>query len=618
MKSNYTLHSLRAFLLTLCLAIWLTPSVSWCEEPDDTINIFNAFQEQTSTSSRAPKPLSQTAENVTIITAEEIYRLNAHTLADVLNTVSGLQLWYSGVPGSVAITTIQSSANNHNLIMVDGVALNTLAENISDISSIPARIIERIEIVKGSASSAWGQALGGIINVITKSPERGRIISGSASASIGNHSTADSGAELSGTSDRLGYYLSGGYLGSNGLLPNITTHSNNTYAKLTYDLPDRSLFWGTFRYSKSTRGDAFVPDPVYDFQQRSENQNLYATLGYHRNLTEHLELEVEAHHASRSTNVSWSLISDGSPLQTNSGKERVSGGSAKLAWRNANNLLVGGGDYEHSEVNATDTLNAVDMLNRKVDRLGLFLNDTVTLGPVSVSAGARFDRTATSDDQFSPSLGATWQLTDSTLLRAYAARGYSLPSILVENRPSEKVWTTQFGIESSAVPYLWLKGTLFHNEIWDIKATDADGNPINERHVALGTELEARTTPILNTSLGAGWTFTDTTRTSDGAEIGGGVPRHTVQLALRYDDKTYRAMLTGRHIWWNSNIEPGYNGSYNGLVWDLHLGATLLKRESSSLELFFSGHNLFNGSQYWVDAYPNTGRWFDGGMRVSF
>lgn len=613
MKITFSSHTLRAFFLTLCLAVWLTPAISWGEEEEDTAELFNAFKTEYSTASRAPKPLSQIAENVTVITAEEIRQLNAHTLADVLDTVSGLQLWHSGGPGSLAVTNIQSSSNNHNLIMVDGVSLNTLGENIADVSSIPARIIERIEIVKGAASSSWGQALGGVINVITKAPEQGRSIGGSASASIGKNSTTDSGAEFSGTSGRLGYFLSGGYLGSDGLLPHITTYSNNAYAKLTYDLPDRSLFWGTFRYANANRGDAFVPDPVYDIQQNSTPRNLYATLGYRKLLTENLTLELNGRHASRDNNTSLNLISDGSLLQNIKSKERVSGGGAKLVWRGGKNLLVAGGDFEHVEDKANDNMLAMDLLNRSVNRYGLYLNDTLTMGPVAVTPGIRFDSTATSGRQFSSSLGATWQLTDSTLLRGYVARGYSLSYILLNDIPSDKVLTTQVGVESSAVPYLWLKGTLFRNEIWDIQ-----GEPANEKHIALGSEFEVRTTPVLNTTLGAGWTFTDTTRSSDGSQIGGGVARQTVQLSMRYDDKSYRALLTGRHIFWNSNIESGYNGSYRGLIWDLHLGATLLKKENSSLELFFSGHNLFNGDQSWVDAYPYTPRWFEGGVRVNF
>lgn len=603
-------HSLRAFITSLCLSLCLFPCLAWGENEEETLALFNAFQESSSTASRAPKPLSQTAENITVVTAKEIEQLNAHTLADVLATVPGLQTWHLGGPGSVVFTYIQSSSNAHVLVLVDGVALNTLGENSSEVSMVPARLIERVEIVKGAASSTWGQALGGVINVITKSPNRERVISGSASASIGERTTADTSVELSGNIDRLGYYLSGGYLGSNGLLPQISTYSNSAYAKLTYDLPDQSQLWGSFRFSKFNRVDSFVTDPAFDFTQREETQHLYATLVYHRKLTEKLELELNARHASRDVDNYFNIISDGSLLQTVIGNERVTGGGAKLVWREKNNLLVAGGDYEHAEIKNNDAMIALDLLNRKVDRWGIYLNDTLTLGPVAVTPGVRFDHTVTSGDQFSSSLGATWQLTDSTLLRGYTARGYSLPYILLENRPSEKVWTSQIGVESTAVPYLWLKGTLFRNETWNIGGTQ-------ERRIALGTELEARTTPIYNTSLAAGWTYTDTYRTSDGSTVYG-APRNTLQLALRYDDQKFRGVLTGRHILWNQDPTWLPAARYYGLIWDLHLGATLLKKEDRSLELFFSGRNLFNGSQTLDGLFPTTGRWFEGGMRVRF
>ena len=124
-----------------------------------------------------------------------------------------------------------------------------------------------------------------------------------------------------------------------------------------------------------------------------------------------------------------------------------------------------------------------------------------------------------------------------------------------------------------------------------------------------------RTTPVWNTSLGAGYTFTDTTRTSNGTQVYGD-PRHTVQLALRYDDTTFRGALTGRHIWWNQ--DPSYLARYYGLIWDLHLGATLYKHENNALEVFFSGHNLFNGAQFPDSFTPNTSRWFEGGIKVRF
>lgn len=608
MRNNHATHSLRVLFLILCLVIWLTPSLSWGEDDEDTIALFSAFQDQSSSSSRVVKPLSQTAENVTVITAADIRALNAHTLADVLATIPGVQTEHLGGAGGIVFVSMAGSSRNfHILVMVDGVPLNTVGENFSDAGMVPARIIERIEIIKGAASSSWGQALGGVINVITKSPEK-RTIGGAYAVSFGEKSTSDDSIEFSGTNSRLGYYLTGGFLGSKDIPAHISTFSNNAYAKLTYDLPGQGQMWGTFSQSNADRTNLFVPS--FDLQEDQKATYRYASLGMRRKLTGQLELELAGRHAYRAFNTVDTNISDGAlmsdPFRT---REKVYGASAKLVWRGGDNLLVAGGDYDHAKFAATGTQqDPINLVAKSLDRWGLYLNDTFTYGDLTLIPSVRFDRQSGSTDQFSPSLGGTYSLGERTLLRGYMARGYSIWAVTFVKPPLEKVWTSQIGIESSIVPYLWQKLTLFRNEVWDI------GSAL-DRQITLGTEYEIRTTPVFNTSIGAGYTFSDTKLKGTGTTVPG-VPTHNVQLALRYDDATFRGSLTGRHIFWNA--DPASNGSYNGLIWDLHLGAMLDKHENSSLELFFSGHNLFNGSQTNNEFLPWPGRWFEGGVRVSF
>lgn len=608
MKTFITAHIMSLALIFSCLSA----QTAHGEEGEDTLGLYSSWEEQAASTGRASKPLSHTPENVTVITTREIEALNAHTLADVLVTIPGIQLENSSGLGSAVYTNIQGSKYNHVLVLVDGVTLNNLSDNFPDVGLVPARIIERIEIVKGAASSAWGQALGGVINVITKSPEQGRLIGGSASASIGNRTTSDSGAELSGASGHLSYYLSGGYLGSNGLLPNTQIFSNNAYGKLNYDLNGLGLISATLNYTNANRGEfAFPP-----FKADDAVRYLNATFGYRTDLSKPLALEINSHHTARRMEVTASLLDSGALLKQATNREKTTGADVKLIWRTTDNLLVCGGDYEHAEFSFLNALKQVDETERTIDRWGAYLNDTLTFGALAVSTGARFDRTQSGGDQFSPTLGATWQLSDTTTLRGYTARGFSLPALFYD-RTAEKVWTAQIGIESSVVPYLWFKETLFRNETWDVTAIDPqNGARFSERHIALGSETEARTIPIYNTSLGMGYTFTDTTRSSDDSQVKG-MARHTVQLALRYDDlRLLRGVLTGRHIWWNT--DPASKGRYYGMIWDLHLGATIFKREKKSLELFFSGHNLFDNSQFTNQFFPTPGRWFEGGLKARF
>lgn len=615
MQFNHASHSLRALFLTLCLAIWLVPSLSWGEDNEDAAELFNAWQEQVSTSSRVPKPLSQTAENVTVITTADIQAINAHTLADILDTIPGVQLQHNGGPGITAYTYIQSTDFIYTQVFVDGISISNLTSNFPDVSLIPAHIIDRVEIIKGAASATWGSALGGVINVITKSPETGRAISGSATASIGERTTADTNVQLSGTTGKMGYYLSGGHLGSDGLLPTMQIGSNHAYAKLTYNLPNQGLLWGTFSYIHANMGDLYVPLYDLNLKERDVKTQKLASLGLRYHLTDSLELEFTGRYNTLSSAVSFFNISDGLPwsgqpdLPTSIGKEQTSGSNIKLIWRGYDNILVAGSDYNHQEVQSNSSDNStVSPFARTVDRWGVYLNDTLTLGSLSLSPNVRLDHTQTSSDQVSYSLGATYRVTDSTLLRAYSGRGYGLPTLGATDTPSVNIWTSQIGAESSGLSYLWLKGTLFRNLTW--------GGEGVERQVSIGSELEVRTVPLFNTSVGAGYTFTETKRTSDDSLVlSSNIARHTVQLALRYDDKTFRGVLNGRYLYWDSTPD---DNSKPGLLWDLHLGATLLKRENSSLELFFSGHNIFNGTQYNRDVFPNVGRWYEGGVRVSF
>jgi len=605
-----TLLNILFFLILLCSS----PLNSWAEGQDETLTLLGQPLVEDPVAGRLPRQLSHTAENTTVVTATEIEALNAHTLVDILATIPGIQLENQIGSANLANTRIQGSNFSHVLVLLDGIPYNNLGDNFSDIGQIPARIIERVEIVKGAASSAWGQALGGVINVITKSPDAERGIGGMASATQGERRTRDAGAELSGTIDRLGYYLSGGLLKSGGFRPNTGFNSTSGHARLTWDLPRQGQAGLLINYSRLDRGElAFAP---FDIQSRDDASHLILGLSLRQPFGSHLELELNGHHSVNQSRIDTTTLSGNLPLQTINGDERVSGGGGRLLWRQSGNLLVAGMDYQHARMDSNEALVDVDILKRRADRWGLYLNDTYNIGPVALSTGVRYDLTGTSGDQFSPSFGITWQITDSTLLRGYTAKGFSLPAFSLD-RGSERVWTSQVGLETSAVPYLWLKGTLFRNDTWDITVRDDQtGEFRSERQIKQGFELEARTTELFNTSLRSGYSYVDARRGSDDSVVRD-VPTHTLHLGLLYDDhKHFKGLLTGRHIFWNG--ETFRNGSYRGMVWDLHLNATPFSGDYRGLELFFSLRNIFDGSQYLDEIFRNNGRWAEGGVRFRF
>ncbi|HTZ18664.1 MAG TPA: TonB-dependent receptor plug domain-containing protein, partial [Dissulfurispiraceae bacterium] len=153
-------------VFTVLVLYMMLPVFAFAEQSEEEKNFllmyFKEEELQVVSSTRSIKSISRVAENMTVITAQDIERMNAHTLADVLNTVNGVQVQFSSTtPGSHASASIQGSDERHVTIFIDGVVQNNLSSNRADMGLIPVQNIEKIEIVKGPASSVWGSALGG-------------------------------------------------------------------------------------------------------------------------------------------------------------------------------------------------------------------------------------------------------------------------------------------------------------------------------------------------------------------------------------------------------------------------------------------------------------------------
>ena len=583
-------------------------------------------EEQSVTSSRFPRPASRIAENQTVITSEEIARINAHTVADVLQTLPGVQLDQLQTPGSASFFQVLGATGRHVLVQIDGVPQNFIgSENIAWVGHIPVQMIERIEVVKGAASAAWGSALGGVVNIITKSPAADRAAGGMLSASTGKSSTSDLRAELSGSSERFGYYLTGGSLRSDGLAPKNEVDFNHAFGKFTFDLPGRGDITLGLDARKNRQG--LEESASNNFSNTGETRHLSGQLSLLYPLAERLDLELSGRTGRREVAVQRERFSAPVRFFDISGRESFQGAGAALSWGDASHALKGGLEFERTDIESRELVRLLPQMNYDLSlrRLSAYLNGTYSMGRLSVLPGVRLDHIDLLEDPVSYTLGATLRLTDSTLLRGYAARGYSMPILTnlgIQNgevqRELQHVRTVQAGVESSELPYLWIKGTLFYANVWNIQAFD--GSTISlEEQVRQGAELELKSSPLYGFALTGAYNFTDARDRKSGETLSGleSGPRQSLKLGIDYDNEEagLSATLISNYVKLHA---PGPLAKNDGMLWDLHVIQKLPLDPESTVELFFSLRNIFNSAQYIYDIHPNAPRWLEAGARYRF
>jgi len=604
--------------LLLCLATGGVPARA-DDQVLDALGLAGGSAAPVPSTSSSLRPPSKIAENVTVITATDIARLNAHTLAEVLNTIPGVQLQHNSnrTPGGDPTDFFlqgSSAGVGHVLVLIDGVRLNQNTNGWAEVFAVSVQQIERVEVIKGAASAAWGPALGGVVNVITKNPVPDQVFAGEVTASLGEHTTTDTRGEFSGTVDRLGYYFSGGKLYSQGLLPNNGADNNNGYFKFIYDLPSRgtvTVGGSIWEFGNGDEGPWSATGIAHD---KNEGHQGYSFLALTQPLAERLVLDLTAKGTYGESRNTWGdKLPDGSVDYWAHffERERTWGGEAKLTWGDSTRNLVGGLDYLHGKLSTNAGAD-----HYQFDRYGFYVNGLFTAGPLSVLPGIRYDITGIAGDFTSYTLGATFNLTDKTLLRAYGARGYGLPRLDTNHydQKPQQVWTAQAGMETTEIPFLWLKGTLFYNRLRNAFANET-GEPQLSRQTKQGFEVEARTVPLYGFSITGGYTYNDSRDADDKQQKN--EPVHNGKFGLLYDNEAvgFKSTVTGSYIWWNSSY---YGAKTDTVICDLHLSQRLPVSGLVAPEFFFSVRNLFDGTQRISGMFDNAPRWVEGGLRFKF
>ena len=122
-------------------------------------------------STRIDLPFSENSRTITVISSQTIKQSTATNVADLLQSVSGIDVRRRGTDGMQSDLYIRGGQFNQTLILIDGFKTEDPQTGHHTMNMmIPLENIERIEIIKGPAARVFGQnAFTGAINIVTKS-----------------------------------------------------------------------------------------------------------------------------------------------------------------------------------------------------------------------------------------------------------------------------------------------------------------------------------------------------------------------------------------------------------------------------------------------------------------
>ena len=171
-----------AVLLTLLLG---SASAVYADEVQEY-----ALDTMVVTATRTEKTVQDTPANVTVITQKELKDSGYQSVFQAVRELSQANCHtyqedggdYGGMMSRIRVRGIDDGT----LVLVNGNPSNYM--NHATLNTVPMDQIEKIEIVKGSNSVLYGpQAMGGVINIITKRPAKTGAVTGSVIGGIGSN-----------------------------------------------------------------------------------------------------------------------------------------------------------------------------------------------------------------------------------------------------------------------------------------------------------------------------------------------------------------------------------------------------------------------------------------------
>lgn len=232
------------------------------------------------TASRTAQTVDEALAAVTVVTREDIERLQPQTLLELLRLQPGVDITRAGAPGAPNSVFLRGTNSDHTLVLIDGIRANSASTGGFAWQSLEPAQIERIEIVRGPRAALYGaDAIGGVVQIFTRKPS-----GANASASYGSNNTSNLQLGYGG-GERVRYRLQGSFVKSDGIPARTVSEQDHGYENRSLSAGLDMPLWGDARLSLDgwiNRGeseyDSGSPGAIVEDKLETENRTLNVRL----------------------------------------------------------------------------------------------------------------------------------------------------------------------------------------------------------------------------------------------------------------------------------------------------------------------------------------------------
>ena len=331
----------------------------------------------------------------------------------------------------------------YTMILIDGMPIVSGLSSVYGLSGIPNALIERVEIVKGPASSLYGsEAVGGLINIITKKPQNAPVFSGDIFTTSWQEVNTDIGFKLNAGKRAtiltgINYFKYGNRIDNNNdNFTDVTQQDRiSVFQKWNFDRKESRLFTVAARYNYE---DRWGGDMTWDKSFRGGDQRYAESIYTNRwEMIGNYQLPIKEKMLMSFSYTDHSQNSVyGQTLYLAEQKIAFS----QLTWdkKISNHDLLAGAAlrYTYYDDNTPATELQSGLRKNHPDEIylpGVFVQDEIELAKKhKLLMGLRYDYNSIHGNIVTPRLAYKWTINDRNIVRLNAGTGFRVVSLFTE------------------------------------------------------------------------------------------------------------------------------------------------------------------------------------------